>query len=576
MKTFLKWLAGVLAVFVLLVVGLFVFISIITDTEPVVYENSYLHIRLSGTLNEYIPPDPLEEFFGEVPLDLKKVRDVLEKASVDDRIVGVILETGYLQCGFAKMKELTHLIRTFRQSGKKIYAYLGGDITMTRDYYVASACDSVFMPPQSNLVLPGVLSEITYYKNFFKKIGVQAEFIHIGKYKSAPDVYTRDRMRPAHREELSVLLDEIYADIVTSISTQRALPADEVKRLINEETGFTGLRAKEAGLVDSTLFFTDMPALFNTDERPARIDAVDYARIAPSSLDIRNKSRIAVIHCSGTISGGYDSEDSFLGTLAGARSLVNHLQKTARSKLIKAIILRIDSPGGSAAASEVIWDAVRKARKKKPLVVSISDYGASGGYYAAMEGDSIIAEPTSLVGSIGIFAGKFNVRELYNKLDLTNESLSRGKHARLFSIMQPWSASEKKLIFRILRSFYDDFVEKTARARGIPLEDAYEIAEGRIWSGRQAAQIGLIDSPGHFYDAVTAAKTLAGIPADESVRLVYYPRRKSLLSDMLSSVQAGLQAAGVLRSNPLQKLESFLMQIQNKPLALMPFRLEWR
>ncbi|HID40023.1 MAG TPA: signal peptide peptidase SppA [Calditrichaeota bacterium] len=576
MKIFLKWLAGVLAVFFLLVVGIFLLISILTDTEPVVHDNTYLHIHLAGTLNEYIPPDPLEEFFGKAALDLKKVRDILEKARVDERIVGVVLEVGYLQCGFAKMKELTNLIKLFRQSGKKIYAYLGGDVNMTRDYYVASACDFVFMPPQSNLILPGILSEVTYYKNFFEKIGVQAEFIHIGKYKSAPDVYTRETMRPAHKEELNELLDEIYADIITTISTQRRLSASEVERLINEQTGFTGKQAQQAGLIDSTLFFTDLPTLFKTEEEPSPISAEDYAQIPPASLKIRNKSRIAVVHCSGTISAGYDSEDYFLGTLAGARSLVSNLQKAARSKLIKAIIFRIDSPGGSAAASEVIWHAVRKARQKKPVIVSISDYGASGGYYVAMEGDSVIAEPTSLVGSIGIFAGKFNIKELYKKLDLNNESLSRGKNARLFSIMQPWTPSEKQLIHRILRSFYDDFVRKVATARRLSLKKAYEIAEGRVWSGKRATKIGLIDSPGHFYDAVKAAKKLANIPEEESVRLVYYPRKKSLLTDFLSAIETRFKMMRDLKLNHIQKLAEYLQHIQNKPLALMPFRLEWR
>ena len=576
MKTFLKWLAGVFAVFILLITGIFIFISIITDTEPVVNDNSYLHIRLAGTLNEYIPPDPLEEIFGEAQLDLKKVRDVFEKAQVDERIIGVVLEVGYLQCGFAKMKELTNLIKHFRQSGKKIYAYLGGDINMTRDYYVASACDSVFMAPQSNLILPGILSEVTYYKNFFQKIGVQAEFIHIGKYKSAPDVYTRGSMRPEHREELNELLDEIYSDIISTIASQRGLSAAKVERLINEQTGFTGKQAKEAGLLDSTLFFTDLPSLFETGEEPSAISAEDYAQISPRSLKIRNKSRIAVVCCSGTISGGYDSEDYFLGSLAGARSLVSNLQKAARSKLIKAIIFRIDSPGGSAAASEVIWDAVRKARQRKPLIVSISDYGASGGYYIAMEGDSIIAEPTSLVGSIGIFAGKFNIKELYHKLDLNSESLSRGKNAHLFSIMQPWTSSEKQLITRILRSFYDDFVQKVAAARHLSLHKAYEIAEGRVWSGEQAAKIGLIDSTGHFYDALKAAKKLAHIPEEESVRLVYYPHKKSLLTDFLSAIETRFGIMRELKINHIEKLAEYLRQIQNKPLALMPYRLQWR
>lgn len=578
MKSFLKWLAGVLVVFFLIIFTFVVVFVSLTDTEPQIVANSYLQINLSGSLDEYMPPDPLEEVLGRSSLDLKKIRDVLEKAQVDERINGVLLKISYPQIGFGKLQELSNLIKEFRKnSPKKIYAYLSAEMSFTRDYYLASACDSIFMPAQANLFLTGLRSEITFYKSFFNMIGVEAEFVHVGKYKNAPDTYTRDSMSEPHREVLSSLLDQYFEDIVATIASNRNISKETVIHFINQQTGFTGQEAYAAGLVDSLAFKTDVVNLFNINgEEPNYLNAVDYALVPASSLDIRNQSRIAVVYCEGTITGGSNSEDYLLGKLAGASTLIANLRSAAASRLNKAIILRINSPGGSASASEKIWDAVRRAADQKPLVVSFSDYGASGGYYMAVDADSVIAEPASLIGSIGIFAGKFNMRGLYNKLDLKNESLQRGKNAGLFSVMQPWTSSEKAIIERLITQFYDDFLLKVSSGRQIPLANAQEIAGGRIWTGKEGVKNGLVDATGHFYDAVEATKILAGIDSSESVRLVYYPREKSFLSEILSSIEAGINSILNIGHSQIKFFIQNIEQLQNKPMALLPFRIEWK
>lgn len=577
MKGFFKWFFGFLAAFGLIFLLIFIIVASLIETEPVVSDNSYLHLNLSGAISEYAAPDQLEEALGQADLDMKKIRDNLEKAAVDERINGVIVQISFLEVGYAKLQELREYISEFRKSGKKIYAYLGTELAFTKDYYVASACDSVFMPPSANLFLTGISSEVTFYKNFFKKFGVEAEFVHVGKYKNAPDTYTRDSMSPEQREVIENLLETYYRNIIQTIAVSRNMTIEAVEKLINEQSGFTGEEAMQFGLIDRTAFFSDVEnELKMSDEQPKRLSGNAYARIPASSLKIRNKSRIAVINCVGTIFAGTDSDDPFFGKVLGASTIVGDIARAAESKSVKAIILRVDSPGGSATAAHAIYDAIQKARTKKPVIASVSDYGASGGYYISMAADTMITAPNSLVGSIGVFAGKFNVAGLYDKLELKNEQISRGKNAGLFSLMQPWSPSEKAVIERLIGNFYQDFVQKTADARDLTYQQVNAVAQGRVWTGDEAIKVGLFDAGGSFYSAVQAAKKLAKIDADESVRLIYYPREKSMLSQLFSAIHIGLNSLSGRDLFPLKKITERLEMIQNKALYLMPVRIEWK
>ncbi len=570
-KGFLKWLAGVLFIFFLLFLSLFIFISVITDDEPTVVDNSYLYLKLSGDLSEYRAPDPLEDALGQTKLDIKKIRDVLEKAQVDERINGVVLQIEFLGTGYAKIQELRYLIKKFQKSGKPIYAFLGPDMAFTRDYYVASACDSIIMPPAANLFLTGIGSEITFYKDFLKKIGVQAEFVQIGKYKNAPDVYTRNKMSDPHREVLTDLIDQYYDDVVETITLSRNLERTQIEELINSVSGFTGREALELGLVDRTGYLSDFENEFSqTTKKPTRLSGTDYSRVPASSLNIRNKSRIAVINCVGVIAAGRDRDDPYFGKIMGTGTIVKDIQKAAKSKSIKAIILRIDSPGGSATASEAIWQAIKKASKHKPVIASVSDYGASGGYYIAMAADTMLVTPNSLVGSIGIYAGKFNLSGLYDKLGLQNETIKAGRNAGLFSMMQPWTDSERAIIQKLIGDFYQDFVQKTADSRSMTFDQVDALAQGHVWSGNDAVKRNLFDGTGYFYTAVELATQMAEIDSTESVRLVYYPREKSLLNELSS-----ILSIYSYQKNPLIALEEYLGQIQNRPLALLPFMIHW-
>ena len=572
MKSFLKWLAGVLAVFFLIILTFVIFISFILDTEPRIVDNSYLHIRLSGGISEYVAPDPIEEALGDFTLDVKRFRENLEKAQVDDRINGVILDISYFGVSYSKIQEIHQLILNFRKNGKKIYAFLGPDIATTSDYYLATACDSIFMPPTANLFINGLGTEITFYKDFFKKIGVEAEFLQIGRYKNAPDVYTRESISPFHKEVLDNMLDYYYANIVKTISSQRNINPEKVNEIINTLSAVSGAQAVSLDLVDDVAYFDEVVEKLNiTGKTPEKLSISDYSEIPISSLDIRNKSRIAVVHCVGTIAGGGDSDDPIMGAIVGSNSVIKNLKKAASSRSVKAIIFRIDSPGGSAGAADLIWNAVRDAAQKKPVIASISGYGASGGYYVALGADTMITNPGSLVGSIGIFAGKFNIQNLYNKLDINSESYKRGDNAGFFQISEPWTENQRKVLYNLIDDFYQNFLGKVSNSRGLSLKEVKTLAEGRVWLGEEAVNAKLFDFTGDFYSAVETAKKMAGIDSSESVRLVYYPKSKSFWGELLGSVQAKLN---LLDQYNINYLIGYIDQIQNKPMALMPFKID--
>ncbi len=578
MKTFFQIFLAVILSLILVSMGALFIFSLVLSTSPDIPEQAYLDIGFSGALPDYQAPDPIEEALGKSSLDVKKLRENLEKAAVDKRIKAVIIRPELYTGGFGQLQELFSLIKNFRtKSAKKTIAYLGSDFSFTRDYYLACACDSIIMPPEANLFLTGVRSEVTFYKDFFEKIGVQAQFLQIAEYKNAPDVYTKSHMTPYHKSVLEDITKQYYNDIITTISRARNLKPEQVEQIINHLTGLSGKEALKLGLVDRLAYYSQITQnLKKQNKYIRRVSAKNYAQLPISSLKIRNKSRLAVINCNGIIYSGSESELPFLGKILGAQTIIKDIQRAARSHSIKGILLRIDSPGGSSLPSAAIYHAILEAKKKKPVIATIADLGASGGYYIAMAADTIVANPNSLVGSIGVFAGKFNFKETYQKLGLNVDAVQQGNHADLFSALTPWTKEEKMIIHKIINNFYKDFVQKVANARHKTFNQIEQVARGHVWTGAQAQQIGLIDTLGNFYQALKILKQKAGIPADESVRLVYYPKEKSLMNEIFSTIKMTLFNSHSNFLKQLQKIEKLLDQWQNKPLALLPFQLQFK
>ena len=569
MKSFFKYLLVLVSGFVILFLMLFLVISSLASTEPVVPDEAFLNISLSGTLPDFAPSDPLQELTESRPLSLQSLRDVLEKAAVDERIKATVLYFNFPQLGMAQLEELRDAIARYRESGKKIYAQL--PMGFTRDYLLAAACDSVFMPVTANLFLTGISSEISHYKDLLGKIGVEAEYVHAGTYKTAPEQYTRARASGAQKEVMNRLLDQMFEAIITMIANSRGMAPKKVRELIDQTSGFTGRMAEEAGLIDRARALRVLEERFK-QRGWEKISARNYARIPISSLGIRNKKRIAVIEIQGVIAGGANSDDPFLGTVAGSDDIIRDINNAADSRSTAAIILRIDSPGGSAIHSDAIYEAVRQAAEKKPVIATIGDYGASGGYYVALAADTIIANPLSLVGSIGVFAGKFNLKGLNNKIGVGIDQITRGENASLFSTNSRWSASERRIMQGLIDRFYKYFVQLTATHRKLGYEQADKVAQGRVWSGKEGHEKGLLDMTGNFYTAVALAKESAGIPEATSVRLVYFPREKKLFAELFSF----MSRAGNLLTLWQSPLEKLINEYQNRTLLIVPYKISWK
>jgi protease-4 len=569
MKKFVKWLLIISGIFFIFLVGIYFVLTSLFDTEPEIDANSYVELNLGGYIKEYETQESLGDLFWEAPMDMQKIRQVLKMAAVDDRINGVLVNINFLQVGFAKLQELQQLIDEYRHSGKPIIAYL--EFAMLRDYYLATACDSICMPPSGNLLIPGISAEVTFYKGLLSKVGIEADFEHIGKYKNAPDIYTEQTMTDAHREVIDEILDNRYQDVVSVISQRRGIEKAEVIHLLENISGFTVEEAREHGLIDGYRYPETLSDFFiSNDEQPSRISASTYAEISPSDVGLAKGPRVAVIYCEGTIAGGEDGSDLFLDEIVGADRVVRNLQSAAKSRSIKAIILRIASPGGSAFASDMIWHAVIEARKQKPIIASISDVGASGGYYIAMAADTVVAQTASLIGSIGIYAGKFSMEKLYQKLDLKTIRLARGKNAAIFSLHSKFSPSERKVVQKLINDFYITFVKNVAECRDKTYQDIEQIASGRVWSGREGLAYGLIDTLGGMDVTLALVKKRLALDESDDLRLVYYPRKRTFFEQIIKNIAIfDKNIAGMVRER-----EIFLERYQAKPLALMPFQID--
>ena len=567
MKKLIKWLLIIFGIFLIFLVGVYFVLSSLFDTMPEIYSNSYIELNISGYIKEYEVQEALGDMFRGAPMDMQKIRQVLKMAAVDKRINGIVVHINFLQIGFARLQELQQLFDNYRRSGKPIVAYL--EYGLVRDYYLATACDSIFMPPTGNLLLPGLSVEVTFYKGLLAKLGVEADFEHIGKYKNAPDVYTEETMRDAQREEIDQILDERYEDIVSVISQRRGIAPEEANRLMEEVSGFTAEEARKYSLIDGYYYPDDLPDIFKFQtEDPTRVAASTYAELSPSDVGLEKGAKVAVIYCEGTIAGGEDGSDMLMEDILGADRVIRNLKSAADSRSIKAILMRIASPGGSALASDMIWKAVMDARKKKPVYASISDLGASGGYYVAMAADTIVAQTASLVGSIGIFAGKFSMEKLYQKLDLKSVRMTRGKNAAIFSLHSKFSPSERKVVKKLINEFYVQFVTHAAECRNRSYAEIEQLASGRVWNGAECVVKGLVDTLGGMDLTLDLIKKRLGVNPSEDLKLVYYPHKRSFFEQIIKNIAIfDKNVTDVLRE------ELFIQRYQAQPLALMPFLL---
>jgi protease-4 len=580
------------------VCGLVVTLALMSlRSEPDVPNNSVLVLKVEGSLPDYAPADELSSrLFGAQANSLSNLLLQLRKAKADKRVGAVLLDIGMVGGGWAKAEELRDAVADFRKSGKPIYSYMeyGDD----KEYYIATAAERVYVPPIGDLFINGLAAESIHLKGTFDKLGIYWDSYQIEKYKTAPEAFTRKDMSEGESETLNSLLDEIFNRYVSNVAEARHISEADFRALVNNAP-HNAVDAQKAGLIDGAIYREDVENElkkrlgYKGDEKLHKITMSEYRRVSPDSLGLnQGGDEIAVIFASGDIVPGKSSDGTFGGEQTiGSDTVVKAINDARDDKGVKAIVLRVDSPGGVTYPSDFIWKAVEEAKKKKPVVVSMSDLAASGGYYISMGASRIVAEPLTLTGSIGVFAYKPVVKGFYDWIGVTSQYVTRGKNAAMYRETEPFNDDERKKFHEMLDNFYwNQFLPKVAEGRHFPnVEAVNEIARGRVWTGAQGKDRGLVDEFGGLDRAVEVAKELAKIPADKQVRRVVYPAPRTLFQQLFggggdeedaAGIRAERQRAAFINSMPkemrpvLRQAAMFDRFEQGSTLAIMPFELK--
>ena len=502
--------------------------------------------------------------FGDMQPSLASIVQRMDAAAADKDVRAVWLKIEDFGLGRGKIFELRGAIARLRKAGKPVYAEL--TTAEGSQYVLAAACEQIYMPPSGMLIVPGVRAEVTFFKGLLDKLGVQFDSLQMGKYKGAAEPLTRTEMSKPLRESLDAVVDSYYEDMVATIATDRRLKDYQVKTLLDQGL-FTAAAAQKAGLIDEVLYADQFQDSLKTKLKVDKLEIVtnykkkridtDFTGISglmklmelvmggkPSEAASK-KPKIAVVYAVGPIVEGKGGSSEFFGESAvGSTSMVAALKKADDDPKVVAVVLRIDSPGGSATASDLIWRET--VRIKKPIIASMSDVAGSGGYYIAMGAKKIVAAPGTLTGSIGVIGGKLVVRGLYDKLGLTTEVISRGENSGSMSSTHPFTPEERKAWTELLQETYHQFVEKAAEGRKMSYDKVDELAQGRVYTGRMAKSLGLVDELGTMEDAVAEAKTAAGLKADAEVDLLVLPEAKTIFEQFFGDPSASTEFESLL------------------------------
>jgi protease-4 len=559
--------------------------------RPDVPENSVLVLNVSGGLPDYVAEEPLAKAFGiSQAQSFTSLLTQLRKAKVDKRIGAVMLRIDFPDIGWGKADELRDAVADFKTSGKPVYAYM--EIGTNKEYYIATAADKIFLPPSGDIYINGLAAEAMFYKGSLDKLGIEADVIQIGpKYKNAPDQYTKKAMGDGQREVINSLLDEFFGRFTNAIAESRKKSIDDVKALV-DNAPYNAVKAKSLGLIDDAFYYEQVEDELKSrlgyaeDAKLKTVRGGEYRDVPSDSLGLNNGDKIAVIYASGGINIGRSSSGPFNGEMVGSDTVVEAVNDAAKDTSIRAIVLRVDSPGGSALASDLIWHAIENAKAKKPVVVSMSDVAASGGYYIACNANKIVAEPSTITGSIGMFMGKPVVKGLYDWLGVTNEYVMRGKNAGIFRETEHFTPDERaKMTEQANGVYYDNFVPKVAKGRNKSTEEINGIGQGHVWTGTQGKGNGLVDEFGGLEKAISIAKDLANLPADKDVRRIVFPAPRPLFetwfgADDKADTKEEQAKAALMELLPADVRRSFRymslldkMQ-QGQAMLMMPFDLQ--
>ena len=542
-KNVLSTIVGmVLAVFVimLLFIGIVsISISSLNSTEEVtVKENSILKINLAElSVVERTSENPFEgmNFSGDLPktIALKQVLDNIEKSKTDEKIKAIYINTSFVNAGISQIEEIRNKLLEFKQTGKPIIAY--SEVYSQAAYYLSSVANKIYLTPEGIIEIKGLSARIMFYKGLLEKLDVDYQIIRHGKFKGAVEPFMLDKMSKENREQMQLFLNSVADNIMDSIANQRGLTLSEIQRHADNLSLENAKSCLNLNYVDALLYQDQLEDTLKTLAGAEKLSFVDLSKYTHAKGDKKEISRnkIAIIYATGGIKSGKGDEKSI-----GSISTSAAIKKAREDKNVKAIVFRINSGGGSALASDVIWRETVLAKAKKPLVVSMGDYAASGGYYIACAADSIVANPTTLTGSIGVFGGIPNLQNLLkNKLGITIDTVNTGKYADM-GINRPLSTFEKNKLQKSVSDIYIGFITKVGEGRKMSTTAVDEIGQGRIWAGYDAKEIGLIDTYGGLEKAINIAASLAKI---EDYRIISLPKKKNPFEEL--SLKLGVEAS---------------------------------
>ena len=560
MKDFLKFTLAtvtgiILSSIVLFIIGMVTLFGIMaaSDTETIVKKNSVMILDLNGTLVERTQEDPLgilSQLFNDDSntYGLDDILSSIKKAKKNEDIKGIYLQANSLGTSYASLQEIRNALLDFKESGKFVIAY--ADSYTQGLYYLSSAADKVLLNPKGMIEWRGIASTPLFYKDLLQKIGVEMQIFKVGTYKSAVEPFIATEMSPANREQVTTFISSIWSQVTEGVSASRNIPVDSLKAYADRMLMFyPAEESVRCGLADTLVYRNDVRDYLkrlvdiDEDDNLSLLGLGDMINVRKNVPKDKSGNIIAVYYASGEITdypGSATSEEGIVGS-----KVIRDLRKLKDNDDVKAVVLRVNSPGGSAFASEQIWYAVKELKTKKPVIVSMGDYAASGGYYISCGADTIVAEPTTLTGSIGIFGMVPNVKELTDKIGLSYDVVKTNKYADFGNIMRPFSEGEKALLQMMVAEGYDTFITRCAEGRHTTKEAIEKIAEGRVWTGEAAKELGLVDELGGIDKALEIAVAKAGVGG---YTIVSYPEKKDVLSSLLDTKPTNYVESQLLKS----------------------------
>jgi protease IV len=514
---------------IIMAVVLFFILMVWAISQPMrfdVMRRSVLVIDATGDIEEQHAENILSAFSGGRTPVLHDYLDAIDSARVDSRITGIVVRIAPLETGWGKIEEIrTHLL-DFQKGGKPSVCYLGYDGVGNLEYYLASACREIWLVPTTPVGIRGMMAEAMFFRGSLDKLKIVPEYYHIAEFKTATNELTEKKFTPAHKEEMESLLWSVYHRYVSDTAAARHMDPKTFESLI-ERGPLSSSEAVEDHIVDRLGYWDQVQDYFQQRVHAWNPISVNRYKMFLKDDGGFGAQTIAVVHATGLIASGSSQNTAGGGFIMGGDSVAADLRAARENPMIRAIVLRIDSGGGSVVASEVIRREVQLAREEKPVVVSMSDVAASGGYWIAAPATKIVADPDTETGSIGVLMGKMNISGLYNLLGISTDYVTTGDNATLYSSDQNFSPAQEASIQKSLTETYEEFTEGVAEGRHMSVEAVKKIAKGRVWTGEQAKQIGLVDELGGIDRAIEVAKQLAHIPANESVHIARYPEEKN-------------------------------------------------